>query len=223
MLRDLLDDPESCPSVLWQAFCREHPNATDWEPDAFRIELQRLGIHASPALMAKLLGAQTIAEHDCWLADHDVLFAFALACYGVPSAYDGFHHPEPRQLAWAMREVTAIRGAAPDEHEGFDPDEIDPAVAVVLADEGWFQAPDELAFCQWVLDRMTYPAAEAKKDASERWAELRKLPLADLRGKVRDEHDDPAQAQLNRLIDARVHVLEMDDLRARQRAASHGP
>lgn len=216
---ELLRDPEVASSVAWEACRRLFGEIDDWEPDAFRLSLQSHDVEATPGLMAKILGAQTIATTGCWLHDHDVLFAFALACYGVPAAADAFHHPEPRQLCWMMQEIQAIRGAVPDEHEGFDPDEVDPAIACVLAEDGWFHAPDELTFAQWCLDRMTFTATADREATTRQWQELRVLQVAELRGKLQEKDHDVVATQLDRLVDARVHVLEMEDLRARQRTS----
>ena len=125
-----------------------------WEPDTIRIELERVKIPPTDALMAKLLGAQTVVTGPVWSYDHDVLFSLALACDGVPAAADCFAHPTPEQLCWLMHELNALTGHTFTEDDGFDPDTIDPAIAVVLHDEGMPLAPPELSFAQDALARL---------------------------------------------------------------------
>ena len=60
--RELLKDPRVQPSVAWRALkAGWGDGAQYWEPEALRIELTRGGVTPTDGLMAKLLGAQTVA------------------------------------------------------------------------------------------------------------------------------------------------------------------
>lgn len=213
-LRGLLADPELAPSCAWAA-CRSlfGGDVADWEPDTFRIELGRKGVDVRPALMAKVLGAQTVVTTTVWANDHDALFAFALACEGVPAAADAFHHPTPEQLAWAIREIRRLHPLPADlANEGFDPDEIDPAVACVLLDDGLCVAPDELGFVQDVLDRMAYrPDGFVERVAADWRRDWSELGEEALHGKAQElDLASPHDLQLHHLAAIRQYVLRQE-------------
>lgn len=213
-LKSLLSDTELAPSCAWSA-CKRLLNADidDWEPDVFRIELQRKGVEVTPSLMAKLLGAQTVITTTAWASDHDALFAFALCCDGVPSDAGAFHHPTPEQLAWALREIRRLH-PIPDtaDNDGFDPDEIDPAVACLLLDEGISVAPEELSFVQDVLDRMAYTPEGFNARVLAAWnADWRDLDEEALHGKALTlDLASPHDLQLRHLATTRLHVLKQE-------------
>lgn len=217
--REVLRNPDVCPSAAWKAAVYLWgPEVSDWEPDVFRFELERKGVTATTALMAKLLGAQTIVAHTRWLCDHVVFFAFCLACDGVSPIPGMPQHPTPVQLAWGVEEMKALRPELarrmPD--EGFDPDEIDPAVAAVLVHDGWFVAPKELDFAD---DAVT----------SERNTKFDNATLVTLRDEIA-KADEPGLKEAEgdadetligvtvaRLIDCRRHL----DVLRHARAVSH--
>ena len=78
---DVLNDACVEVSMAWRAAEQLlGPTIAAWEPETLRIELERHGVPPTDTLMAKLLAAQTIVATCAWTYDHDVLFAFALAC-----------------------------------------------------------------------------------------------------------------------------------------------
>lgn len=218
----LFADPNLAPSCAWEACKRLFGDGVgEWEPDTFRIELARKGVDARPGLMAKILGAQTVATTRIWCNDYDALFAFAVACQGVPAASDSFHHPTPEQLAWAICEVRRLHPLPADlSNEGFDPDEIDPAVSCVLLDEGFLVAPDELSFVQDALDRMTWNQ-KLRDETKAAWArDWSGLDAETLHGKATAlDQADPLNVQLARLAGVRAFVLDMETLRSQQHAS----
>ena len=221
--RSLLSDPGVDLSVAWDACQRVFgKDVLAWEPDTFRIELHRLDVPCTPGLLAKILGAQTLLTTPHWLHDYDVFFAFALACDGVPSASDAHHHPTPEQISWAMREVQHLLGRVPNHDEGFDPDDVDPAIAVVLAEAGFFTAPDEVSFVQPILDRMTFVKEASKKEVISRWETLRDLPITALHRKLDDEPESVVVVQLHRLADVRSYINMREETWNHQHASLSG-
>lgn len=225
--REVLRNPEVCPSAAWKAAVYLWgPEVRDWEPDVFRYELERKGVTATPSLMAKLLGAQTVVAHTRWLNDHVVFFAFCLACTGHATVPGMPQHPMPEDLAWGVEEMKTLRPdfarKMPD--EGFDPDEIDPAVAVVLVHDGWYVAPKELDFADdCVRDEANM------EDEDDSHARVNYDVLLELRDTIatadedklkkveKDVDETAAGVTASRLIDCRRHL---DALR-RQRAVLH--
>lgn len=223
-LKPLLNDPQACPSVIWTALRKTYGLGVGvWEPDTFRVELRRRGVEVTDGLMAKILGAQTVATTDTWATRHDVFFAFALACDGVPAASDAHTHPTYEQLCWAVREIEAISGRAVTNEEGVDPDEIDPAVSVVMMDDGLVVAPDELAFAEDVLARLTPDHDELRAQAKAAWAPLKALEPEALRAKLEGLDDTALNVQLARLGDARLYVAARVGLRSTQHDLLHHP
>ena len=210
------------PSVAWKAVKKLlGPTCEAWELDTIRIELSRRNIETHDSLMAKVFGAMTIATSHAWTYDHDVLFAFAVACSGVSADAEALHHPTPEQLCWAISEIHAIRGKKPDEDEGFDPDTIDPAIAVVLHDDGYVVAPDDLSFVQDALNKLNKygDSAELKTEVRDAWKTVSKIPVADLRKQLSQLDEEPAEVQIHRLGDCKLYVAEHELLRAKQHAA----
>lgn len=193
------------------------PTCDVWEADTFRIELTRRGIATSrlDALMAKLLGAQTIHGSNVWTHDHDALFAFALACDGLPAAADAHHHPTPEQLCWAFDEIARIRGRAPNDDVGVDCDAVDPAIAAVLHDEGFVVCPAPLGFAQDALDRFTVESKTLKSDVERAWRPLSSLSPLALRRMLEGEPEDAKGVQLRRLADCALYVADRAAQRAR--------
>ncbi len=196
------------------------PEVQEWEPDTFRIELERRAITATNDLMAKLLAAQTVVTTNRWLLDHVVFFAVALACDGVSPVPGLPQHPTPEQLCWAIDECHHLV-KMPDLHdEGFDPDEVDPAICCVLIEDGFHVAPSQLAFVDEVMEKLTH---REEKDAS--YKELTGLrdkasseDFSTLASVVAAHADTAAGVQLARLLDCRAFVED----RARKRAIQYG-
>lgn len=189
-----------------------------WEPETMRIELSARGVSVNDGLMSKILSAITVVTTNTWTYDHDVLFAFAVACCGVPSDPDALRHPTPEQLCWAVNELRVLTGAVIDDDEGFDPDAIDPAVATVLHDEGYILAPEELMFAQDVLEKQNQYGhdAELLKSVKEGWQTLSKVPVDQLH-KLLDKLDEDAEGvQVRRLGDCKLYVAEREVRRAKQ-------
>ena len=218
----ILHDPLLAPSVAWDVCKRLFgEDIVEWESDTFRVSLARKRVDALPGTMAKIMGAQTVVTTKVWTYDYDALFHFALACVGIPAASDVFPHPYSEQVAWAIREIRRLHplpGALDD--EGFDPDEIDPAIACVLAEEGFVLAPEEVKFAQGALDRMTWNRP-LRDEASAAWNDdWLTLDAASLHGKAEKlDMADPLNVQLAKLAGVRHYVLGMETLRASQQAA----
>lgn len=187
-----------------------------WEPDTIRIELERVKIPPTDALMAKLLGAQTVVTGPVWSYDHDVLFSLALACDGVPAAADCFAHPTPEQLCWLMHELNALTGHTFTEDDGFDPDTIDPAIAVVLHDEGMPLAPPELGFAQDALARLLVGEKDLPAKVLKASARIATSSEGDLRRMLKEEPSSALEVQVHRLGECRLYVMERVDRRSRQ-------
>lgn len=216
---DVLRHPHVAPSSAWAAVERLlGPGARVYEPETIELELGRRGVSWEPPLAAKILGAQTVIVSRAWSWDYDVLFAFALAGSGVPAAADAIHHPEPHDLAWAMCEIEALCGLAPDADHGFDPDRVDPAIAAVLHHDGWVLAPEPLAFAQSALDRFTGPDHAALRDkVAERWAALRAAPEADARRVFAEVPESALKVQLGHLYSCALELSARAALREEHR------
>lgn len=217
----VLQDPEVAPSVALAALKRLlTPSALGWEFDTIRIELQRRGVEPTDGLLTKLAGALTIANGRQWCYDHDVLFAFAVACSGTPADSEALLHPTPEQLCWGLREITALTGAAITDEEGFDPDTIDPAIAAILHYSGYVLAPEPLAFAQEALDDHNRYAhdGDLRKDAKASWRVFNALPVGALRAALEKLDEDPLNVQMHRLGDCKLYVAAKELLRARQHA-----
>lgn len=216
---EILRDPRVEMSVAWVAAQKVLGlTLPAWEPDTIRIELERAKIPPTDELMAKLLGAQTVVTGPVWTYDHDVLFALALACDGVSASGEAIHHPTPEQLCWVVRELTALTDHTFTEDDGFDPDTIDPAIAVVLHDEGLALAPKELAFCQDVLDTLLVGEKDLPARTRKEWKTVEKMPLDALRRMLQGEPKSAVDAQVHRLIECLLYVIERTDRRSRQNA-----
>jgi len=216
---ELLQDPTIELSVAWNAALTAlGPTLGVWEPETIRIELERRRVPATDALMAKLLAAQTIVTGPVWTYDHDVFFAMALACDGVPAASDAIHHPTPEQLCWAVMEIERLTGDKITEDHGFDPDGVDPAVAAVLHDEGLVFAPDPLHFAQDVLDSFTKLEQGFVNKVERAWSTQKMLPYEALRRMLREEPSTALDGQIHRLAACRIYCDERIERRSRQDA-----
>ena len=219
---ELLKDPQVVTSVALEAAKRLlGPTVEAWEPETIRLELSRRGIHEADSLMGKIMAAVTIKSTRKWVYDHDALFAFAVACCGVPGDSEALHHPTPEQLCWAMREIATLTGHTVDDDVGFDPDCIDPAIAAVLHDDGYVLAPAQLSFVQDSLDHLNKlgDVAAIKKSVKEAWGAIDKIPSWELHKKLDSLDDDAEEVQVRRLGDCKLYVAEHELLRARQHAS----
>lgn len=217
--RDVLRDAEVAPSAAWRAArALWGDEVLHWVPETWRIELvRRLGVVPDERVVSKLLGAQTVLLHHAW-TDHAVLFAFALVCDGVTPARGFPQHPTVDQLAWAVEEIHALfpgtRGTLDD--AGFDPDEVDAAVACVLIDDGWYVPPPELAFCDEVFRHLRHDDTPWDELVEHR-EKIAALPLDAVDEVLGRTKETSESVMLSRLIDCRRHV----EARAVRRAAAY--
>lgn len=214
-----LRDPDTELSVAWTALQKAFgPTVPAWEVETIRIELERRGVPTTDALMSKLLAAQTAYVSRTWCVDHDVLFAFALACDGIGANSEALHHPTPEQLCWAVRELQVVCEELITNDHGFDPDTIDPAVAAVLLDEGMCVTPDELEFSKDVLEGMTPHSQATASKAYEAFSKLVHYPSETLRRTLEGELRNAVDVQVRRLVECKLYVDARSERRARQHA-----
>lgn len=212
---EVLKDPRTSCAAAWAAVeALLGKAARAYEPETLHLELERRGVPWDDGVSAKVLGAQTILTTRAWSHDHDVLFAFAMACEGHPAG--GVAHPTPVQLAWAVTEIEALTEGKINEDEGFDPDGVDPAVALVLHDDGWVLAPGPLSFCQTVLNGMDREGGALLSKVTAVWSKLCSLPEAALRALVGRAPEDAVGVQIARLADCEVELRARSELRAEQ-------
>jgi len=218
-LSEMLGDADLELSVAWTAAqLLLGPTLPAWEVETIKIELERRKIPTTDRLMAKLLAAQTATETREWATDHDVFFAFALACDGIGANPEAIHHPTPEQLAWAVKELEALTGQRITDDHGFDPDTVDPAVAVVLLDEGLCVSPIELHFAQDVLEKITRGPDTLAAKAYAAFAKLKDYPDETLRRTLASDPTSDVDVQVHRLIECQLYVEERVVRRARQHA-----
>ena len=153
-----------------------------------------------------------------------VFFAFCLACSGVSPSPGMPQHPTPEELAWGVEEMKALRPELarrmPD--EGFDPDEIDPAVAVALVHDGWHVAPKELDFADDAVENeVNLEDAKGKRPDYKTLLALRDAIASADEEKLKEAEGDVDETEAGvaaaRLIDCR---RRLDALR-HARAVSH--
>lgn len=218
-LSELLSDPAVELTIAWTAAQGLlGPTLPAWEFETIKLELERRHVPTTEGLMAKLLAAQSCAVTRAWTTDHDVFFAFALACDGIGANPGAIHHPTPEQLCWAVKELESLTEARITDDHGFDPDTVDPAVAVVLLDEGLCVAPEELTFARDVLEKITPGSKTLAPKAYAAFSRLRDYPDETLRRTLRDDPTSDVDVQVHRLIECQLYVEERVVRRARQHA-----
>lgn len=217
--RDVLLNPEVCPSVAWAAVRRMFGDrVAGWEAETFRIEFARRLGAVPDALVAKVMAAQTVATCDAWAHRHDVFFAFCLTADGVPATPHDVMHPTVEQLAWGSVEIRALVGHPITEEDGTDPDDVDAAIAVVLIEEGFAHAPTDLAFCRDVFEPLSPADPELRRQTAEAWAHLDALRLDEARRIAAETDEDDLGVQVRRLVDVKAYVDERVKRRATQNA-----
>lgn len=216
---EVLQHHHAACSSAWRAVVKLlGPVALNFEPDTFRIELERRGIEWAPSVAAKVLGAQTIQVSREWVHNYDVLFAFAVAASGVAASSDGHHHPTPAELAWAVLDIEELVGQKMTDDHGFDPDHVDSAIAVVLHDDGWVYTPDALRFVQASLDLINYdPKHTLRDEVARKWAEVKTLDAETVRRAYADIPDNAVKVQLGHLYDCATELSARAALRERHR------
>jgi hypothetical protein len=213
---EILKDTHASASVAWAAVeALLGRGARAWEPETLHLELERRGVPWDDAVSAKVLGAQTILTTRSWSHDHVVFFAFAMACDGHPAG--SVAHPTVTQLAWAVTEVEALTEGKIGEDEGFDPDGVDPALALVLHDDGWVLTPSQLQFCQHALSSLDRSEGTLRGKVERVWGKLRYLPDDQLRSLVARAPEDAVGVQVAHLADCELEVRARAHLRAEHR------
>lgn len=217
---EVLRDPLACASAVWGAAKHLLPGCEAWEVETLRIELERRGVPWTEAFGAKILGAQTITQTGAWAFDHDVLFHFCLATDGIPANSSAIVQPTVLQLAWGVDEIRTLTGLPLGrDDDGFDSDTIDPGIAIILHEDGWVVAPDQLAFAQDALTRRDASDGALRRRVEEVWGALRDEPCEELRRLVNAAPEDALQAQIARLADV---AIETRALAARRRSQHVG-
>lgn len=216
---EILRDPHAACSSAWAAVVKLlGPAALAFEPDTLRIELERRGIEWTPVVAAKVLGAQTIITTREWIYRFDVVFSFALAASGVPSSSDQHPHPTPADLAWAVLDIEELTEAKITDDHGFDPDNVDPAIAVVLHDDGWVYTPDPLRFAQDSLDLLNHDEGNAlRNEVAEKWEHAKVLDVDAVRRVHAELPDNAVKIQLGHLYDCALELKARAELRERHR------
>lgn len=209
---DILATPLLPPVTVWeQLSARFGPGLKVWEPETFQIELERAGVAWTPALAAKILGAQTILVSREWTYNLDVLFAFAYACDDLPAASDHLHYPEPHAIAQAVEQIAALHGKPLNDDQGFDPDRIDPGIAALFHHEGWILLPEILHFAQDELSKLSPDAGQLREEVVRAAARLRSVDDDEVRRTLKDAPSSAREVQLWHLMDCEL------ELRARRR------
>lgn len=202
---------DSTPKAAWDAAVRLWgDNIRVWEPETFRIAMRRMRLSEADEdrAMARLLPVQTLLMSDAWKWDYQVLFGLAMAIEG--QELGPCPHPTPELLAAAVRELEAILNVTITDDDGFDPHGVDPAVAVVLFDDGWVVTPEPLHFVQDELSEMTPHCERLRKLV------LSATPETEARLQASGSEDWPAYAvQRQRLDDAKAYVNNVAARRAR--------
>lgn len=211
-VKEIIKDGTLPPSVLWTALRRLLGDAiTTWEPDTFALELSRRGILPTAGLMTKILAAQTVLTTDVIYHDYEALFAFALACAGIAHVSEQPAHPSPFLLCVAIKEIEALAKKSITDDEGFDPDEIDPAIMGVLLFAGYCIAPEPLSFCEELLGK--YSQVKDREAIRERWHKLRSESTEDLIEVADRLSETTSGVQLQRLIELTVRLRKWSEAR----------
>lgn len=205
----------SAAKLLWG------PSFVEWEPDTIRLSLKRqLGLD-SDATVARIQAAVTVMTTNVWTYDHDVFFAIAVACCGVPADSEALHHPTPEQLCWAVDEIQFLTGSPITVDSGFDPATVDPAIAAILHEDGFVWAPDELQFAQEELEDVTAPgSATLRANTKAKWESCKASPEEVLRAQVSKIEDEALQIQIGRLANCAIYVRERRVIRAGHHASN---
>ena len=217
-IKDLLRDPQISLCIAWEALRKLYgTGVSTWEPDTFAYTLHKAGVPPTASLMAKILAAQTVATSGACFNDHEAFFGLALACDGIAAMAGQYLHPTAEEMVAAVDEITVIKGKAPNDDVGFDPDEVDSAIAGSLSMDGFFIAPDGLTFVQPYLDKLTPGVSSTTRDhCKKQWDALKDLSPKEIIEKT-DQEESLTGVQLHRLADIQMARR----LRAEERVAFH--
>ena len=210
---------DDCCSVIYNKLTKRFGDQwLAWEPYTIFSELK---IHDNVPLQAKILAVQTLMVSETWTYDYEVLFNFAMAEDGLAAASDAFAYPTPEQLCWTINEIELLKNKKITNDEGFDPDNIDPAVAMLLLNEGFVYTPDELSFCFDVLEKYTLEHKELQDETKKLWNKIKNKSISDLEALVNETaEDDPLTVQISRLVDCLNFVQHKSMLRSKNDGAN---
>lgn len=210
----MLEKPDLCNSVIKKWLDKKFGNYwLNWEP--FTLS-QMLPPPVTDSLMAKVLATQTILVTNSWTYDYEVLFNFALSEDGIPAASDAFPYPIPEQLCWSIIELQTILDKKITKDEGFDPDNIDPAIATLLLNEGFVYPPKELEFCEDVLKNiLDEEHHKLMNDVKTIWNRLKGHSDKDIEEVIiNSDKNDPLTVQISRLVDCKNFTLGKSTIRS---------
>jgi len=187
------------------------------EPESIWMDLATHGIDPPEINRVKLLAALTLETVHSFYWDAVVFEKTALAFSSILPQPGILQEATPSQLAWAVCEARSLRTRASFESTEFDHE---PAIyaSVVLYRTGIVVAPDELAFGQEALDKLTKDSASLRERVREEWKSLDKSTLS--------THPFPETAegvQLARLATIRIYVDTMIRRAAEEIVRVSGP
>lgn len=186
-----------------------------WEPESVWLELERHGVDLPRENRAKLNACIALHLVPAFYWDAGVFEKTVVAFDNHEPNPDVVEEARPESLAWGIVDAEAVRRMVGDEHLDFD-SEPKAYAAVVLNRAGLVVAPDELAFCQTALDRLTVDKT-LRDTVKERWERLKGLAPSELAKHPFDEK--PVDVQLAHLSAVSLYVKEKQAQQARELAA----
>lgn len=192
--KSLLESTSTHAKVLFDVIKRELGDFQSWEPESIWHELEHRGYTLPDVNRSKLLAAITLKLVPSFYWDAHVYELTALAFNDVEPNPEIYNEAYPEHLAWSVLEAGLLVDPREFMHEPIG------YTAAVLHRAGFVVAPEELAFCQDVLDSLN-SNKELKKEVMEAW---RALPRKDLHNHPFEE--TPVGVQLARLSNVAVYV-----------------
>jgi hypothetical protein len=173
-----------------------------WEPEAIWITLERAGVDLPVTNRAKLLASMAMTLVPSFYWDGIVCEKTAIAFAGRLPNPDALEEATSAELAAAVEEAGWILSLSDLPKLDFAHE---PAAyaAVVLHREGLVLAPQQLAFCQAVLDGMNRGDAALTTRVRERWEKLSREHL-----ETHAFEESAEGVQLANLAAIELHVLE---------------
>lgn len=143
-------------SVLSYLYGTEFLSSTEdgrpWAPDSLRMQVKDdLGYEINDKVMDKIQAAILAVTDDRVLEDAVIFNNVATALFDLDVLVDEWDEPEPEELAWAMYEITLLRGE--DKQEAIQlaesiSSDVETYIRVVLQRAGFTKAPIGLAFVE---------------------------------------------------------------------------
>jgi lambda repressor-like predicted transcriptional regulator len=192
--KSLLESDTTHTKVLFDVVKRELGDFIAWEPESIWTELKAKGYSLSDLNKSKILAAITLKLMPAFYWDAHVFELTALALNDVEPNPEIYNEAYPEHLAWAVIEAGLLTDTREFMHEPIG------YTATVLHRAGFVVAPEELSFCQSVLDSLNNDSA-LKKEVMDAW---RVLPRKDIHNHPFDE--TPVGVQLARLASVAAHV-----------------